>query len=48
MADAESFARARGAHVVRLGVLAGNESARKFYREHGFREYVAVLAKCLD
>jgi len=48
MAEAESFARAHGARLLRLGVLAGNEGARAFYLEHGFREYVSVLTKSLD
>lgn len=48
MSEAESFARAHGAHVLRLGVLAQNAGARMFYREHGFRDYVSVLSKSLD
>jgi len=48
MAEAESFARASGAHLLRLGVLARNEGARTFYREHGYRDYVCVLTKSLD
>jgi ribosomal protein S18 acetylase RimI-like enzyme len=47
MVEAESFARAHGAHVLRLGVLARNEAARTFYREHGFRDYVSVVTKSL-
>jgi ribosomal protein S18 acetylase RimI-like enzyme len=48
MVEAESFARAQGARQVRLGVLARNEGARQFYRDHGFRDYVSVLTKPLD
>jgi ribosomal protein S18 acetylase RimI-like enzyme len=48
MSEAESFARAHGAHVLRLGVLARNVVASSFYREHGFREYASVLSKTLD
>jgi ribosomal protein S18 acetylase RimI-like enzyme len=48
MAQAESFARAHGAQVLRLGVLARNQGARTFYREHGFRDYVCVLTRSLD
>ncbi len=48
MSEAESFAREQGARQLRLGVLARNEGARQFYREHGFREYVSVLIKPLD
>ena len=47
MAEAERFARAEGAHVLRLGVLDGNERARRFYARHGFREYTHVLTKSL-
>lgn len=47
MAEAESFARARGARQLRLGVLSSNQSARAMYRELGFREYVNVLSKGL-
>jgi GNAT superfamily N-acetyltransferase len=48
MKEAESFARAHGAPLLRLGVLDRNEGARAFYRRHGFRDYVRVLAKALD
>jgi ribosomal protein S18 acetylase RimI-like enzyme len=48
MVEAESFARARGARLLRLGVLARNEGARMFYRQRGFRDYVSVLTKPLD
>ena len=45
--EAESFARAHGARLMRLGVLARNESARAFYQQRGFRDYVRVLTKPL-
>ena len=48
MAEAERFARGKGALVLRLGVLDGNESARRFYEGHGFREYTHVLTKTLE
>jgi ribosomal protein S18 acetylase RimI-like enzyme len=48
MAEAERFARGEGARSVRLGVLDGNERARKFYVRHGFREYTRVLTKPLE
>jgi ribosomal protein S18 acetylase RimI-like enzyme len=48
MAEAERFARSRGARCLRLGVLDRNEDARAFYVKHGFGEYTHVLAKSLD
>jgi len=48
MVEAESFARQRGARVMRLGVLDRNDGARAFYRARDFREYVRVLTKRLD
>jgi GNAT superfamily N-acetyltransferase len=48
MAEAESFSRARGARLLRLGVLERNEGAHTFYRGQGFRDYVRVLTKALD
>jgi len=47
IAGAEAFARAHGARILRLGVLAENESARSLYRKSGFRDYVRVLTKSL-
>jgi GNAT superfamily N-acetyltransferase len=47
MAEAGRLARSEGALVLRLGVLAGNERARRFYARHGFREYTHVLTKPL-
>jgi GNAT superfamily N-acetyltransferase len=48
MAEAERVAREQGAQLLRLGVLDGNEDARKFYARHGFREYTHVLTKRLE
>jgi len=48
MVEAERFARAHGARVLRLGVLNRNASAREFYAGRGFREYTHVLTKALD
>jgi GNAT superfamily N-acetyltransferase len=47
MAEAEHFARSRGAVTLRLAVLARNEPARTFYRRRAFREYFQVLTKTL-
>jgi GNAT superfamily N-acetyltransferase len=48
MAEAERFARGEGAHVLRLGVLNGNEGARRFYTRQAFREHARVLTKPLS
>ncbi len=48
MAEAEAFARSRGATVLRLGVIDRNEYARVFYRGLGFRDYIRVLTKPLE
>ena len=48
MAEAERFARAEGAHVLRLGVLDRNEGARAFYASHGFAEQARILTKRLE
>jgi GNAT superfamily N-acetyltransferase len=48
MAEAERFARAEGATVLRLGVLDGNSAARRFYERRGFREHTHVLTKLLE
>lgn len=48
MAEAERFARSRGAHTLRLGVQARNEHARAFYASCGFRDYACVLTKSLE
>jgi ribosomal protein S18 acetylase RimI-like enzyme len=47
MAKAETFARARGATILRLGVLDRNDDARALYRGLGLRDYVRVLTKPL-
>jgi ribosomal protein S18 acetylase RimI-like enzyme len=47
MAEAERFARGKGAQLMRLGVLDRNEPARSFYARHGFRAYTHVLTKPL-
>jgi ribosomal protein S18 acetylase RimI-like enzyme len=48
MAAAERFARSQGVRVIRLGVLDGNDRARRFYARLGFREYAHVLTKPLE
>jgi GNAT superfamily N-acetyltransferase len=47
MKAAETFARDRGALTLRLAVLARNQPAREFYRQHGFSDYTHVLTKAL-
>lgn len=44
---AESHARARGAKILRIGVLARNEPARGLYRSLGFEERVIEMTKAL-
>jgi ribosomal protein S18 acetylase RimI-like enzyme len=44
---AEARARAAGAQVVRLSVLAENHAARAFYRDEGFEDSEIVLEKRL-
>ena len=44
---AEEHARAAGAKILRLGVLAGNESARGLYRSFGFEDRVVEMTKSL-
>lgn len=48
MAEAERFALAEGAHVLRLGVLDRNDNARALYATLGFREHAHVMTKALD
>ena len=48
MAEVERFARGEGARLLRLGVLDGNDRARRFYASHGFREHAHVLTKPLE
>jgi uncharacterized protein (TIGR00290 family) len=47
LARAEAFARAEGARVLLLGVLARNAAARELYRDEGFRERFLFLEKAL-
>ena len=44
----EQLARDHGAKWLRLGVLAGNESARRFYRGRGLRELFVTLENTLS
>jgi ribosomal protein S18 acetylase RimI-like enzyme len=44
---AEAFATRRGAPVLRLEVMAGNEPAFAFYRRAGFRERLVQMEKPL-
>jgi ribosomal protein S18 acetylase RimI-like enzyme len=44
---AESFARDSGARLLRVGVLAKNEGARKLYDRMGFADYTIQLIKPL-
>ncbi|HUP36286.1 MAG TPA: GNAT family N-acetyltransferase [Candidatus Limnocylindria bacterium] len=44
---AEALARSSGARVLRVGVLAKNESAARLYRVAGFSDYQLQLAKRL-
>jgi ribosomal protein S18 acetylase RimI-like enzyme len=44
---AEALARSSGARVLRVGVLAKNESAARLYRVAGFSDYQRQLAKRL-
>jgi len=48
MAEAESFARTRGAECLRLGVLAANGAAQELYRALGFRGYVNIVTKPIE
>lgn len=43
--EAEALARAAGASTVRIGVLARNQEARRFYENRGFEEYHVQLVK---
>ncbi|HYP52699.1 MAG TPA: GNAT family N-acetyltransferase [Pyrinomonadaceae bacterium] len=44
---AEEHARAAGAKILRLGVLAANEQARGLYRASGFEDRVVEMTKTL-
>ncbi|MFB6205760.1 MAG: GNAT family N-acetyltransferase [Haloglomus sp.] len=48
LAAAEAYLREQGAAVVSLEVLADNESARRFYRRHGYENHRVELQKDLD
>lgn len=48
LARAEAFARAEGARILRLDVLARNSHARALYTSLGFRERRLELEKVLD
>jgi GNAT superfamily N-acetyltransferase len=43
--EAEVIARSSGAPVIRLEVMAGNESARSFYERLGWRDRVVTMEK---
>lgn len=47
LSAAERYARTRGAHCLRLRVLADNTDARHFYESTGFTDYEVELAKQL-
>ena len=47
IAECERRARAAGQKWLQLGVLAGNQGARRFYREVGFGELGLTLEKHL-
>lgn len=44
----EAFARDRGARLMTLNVLEGNERARRFYGECGYAAEYSMFAKPLD
>lgn len=44
---AEDYAVEQGATILRLGVLAKNEVARKLYHDYGFEERIIALTKNL-
>jgi len=44
---AEKFARGAGARLLRVGVLARNEGARRLYASMGFADYTVQLIKPL-
>jgi ribosomal protein S18 acetylase RimI-like enzyme len=47
LSAAKGYARARGARVLRIGVLARNAAARRLYESAGFEQYEVELAKHL-
>jgi ribosomal protein S18 acetylase RimI-like enzyme len=48
LSSAENYAHAAGATVIRMGVLAGNGSARRLYSACGFAERELLLEKSLE
>lgn len=48
VAECENIARAAGRRWLRLGVLAGNGNARRFYKDLGFEEISLELEKNLQ
>jgi len=42
---AEAYTKRQHIDLVRIGVLAGNETVRRMYRSYGFREHKVVLEK---
>ena len=44
---AESFAKGEGIDLLRIGVLAGNKSVRRMYKNCGFDEHKVVLEKSI-
>lgn len=48
LAEAEAYAAARGAHRLRVGVLAKNAAAHGVYHSAGFRDYEVILEKNIE
>lgn len=48
MLACEAYARERGARLMTLNVLEGNERARRFYAECGYAPEYSMFAKPLD
>lgn len=48
LARAEDRLRERGAETVALNVMADNEAAKRFYREHGYDSYRLELEKSIE
>ena len=44
---AEDYARGQGAEVLRIGVMAKNEGARRLYRSYGFEDRLIEMSKSL-
>jgi GNAT superfamily N-acetyltransferase len=45
--EAEEYAREAGADELRIGVLSGNDAARRVYVRQGFAPYLETLSKTL-